>query len=176
MRKFEVAKGWEDKSINLPQRSTEFSAGYDFESAEDVTIPSIWKIWKKSAYKDGLNSKVTVVHTGIKVYMNDNEVLEVYPRSSNAIKRFLLMPNSIGVIDKDFVDNPSNDGEIGVPLINFGFTDMHIKKGERIAQGVFKQYLTVDDDGLKPKKTRVGGFGSTDTLDVTTAGSINLGG
>lgn len=168
MRKFEVAKGWGDKGINLPQRSTEFSAGYDFEAAEDTVVPSVWKIGLsfKNHARDG-NLNVTMVHTGVKVYMNDNEVLEVYPRSSNAVKRFLSMPNSIGVIDKDYADNPSNDGEIGVPLINFGLTDMYIKKGERIAQGVFKQFLTTDDDDLKPKGVRVGGFGSTGSLNAT---------
>ena len=29
VRGFEVAKGFEDKKINLPKRSTKFSAGYD---------------------------------------------------------------------------------------------------------------------------------------------------
>lgn len=166
MRKFEVAKGWEDKDINLPQRSTKFSAGYDFEAAEDITIPSVWKQGLSSRSKSPYPS-ITMIHTGVKALMNDNEVLELYPRSSNAIKRFLLMPNSVGIIDSDYYNNPDNDGEIGVPLINFGFFDMHIKKGERIAQGLFKQYLTVDNDELQPKKSRLGGFGSTGTLEVT---------
>jgi dUTP pyrophosphatase len=40
-RGFEVAKGFEDKGIQLPICETTRSAGYDFESAEDVIIPSI---------------------------------------------------------------------------------------------------------------------------------------
>ena len=28
LRGFEIAKGWEDKGINLPKRSTKNSAGY----------------------------------------------------------------------------------------------------------------------------------------------------
>ena len=35
IRGFEVAKGFEDKGINLPVRKTKFSAGYDVEAAED---------------------------------------------------------------------------------------------------------------------------------------------
>lgn len=165
MRRFAVAKGWEYKDIHLPQRSTEFSAGYDIEAAEDITVPSIWKMF---LYSNKYNNKPepTMVHTGVKVYMNDNEVLEVYPRSSNAIKRFLSMPNSIGVIDQDYADNPKNDGEIGVPLWNFGFSDMKIKKGERIAQGLFKQFLTTDDDAMHKKTVRTGGFGSTGVDDL----------
>ena len=36
VRGFEVAKGFEDKGINLPVRKTKFSAGYDVEAAEDL--------------------------------------------------------------------------------------------------------------------------------------------
>ena len=42
-RGFEIAKGWEDKGINLPIRKTKYSAGYDMEAAEDVVIPSFKK-------------------------------------------------------------------------------------------------------------------------------------
>ena len=57
-RGFEVAKGFEDKNINLPIRKTKYSAGYDIESAEDVVIPS---------FKKGMNP--TLVKTGLKAYM-----------------------------------------------------------------------------------------------------------
>ena len=40
IRGFEIAKGYEDKQINLPIRKTKYSAGYDIEAAEDVVIPS----------------------------------------------------------------------------------------------------------------------------------------
>lgn len=39
LRGFEVAKGWENKGINIPERQTKNSAGYDFESAVDVIVP-----------------------------------------------------------------------------------------------------------------------------------------
>ena len=42
-RGFEIAKGFEDKGINLPERKTKFSAGYDVEAAEDCIIPSFKK-------------------------------------------------------------------------------------------------------------------------------------
>ena len=38
MAKFLVAKGFEDKEINLPKRQTRHAAGYDFEAAEDIII------------------------------------------------------------------------------------------------------------------------------------------
>ena len=39
LRGFEIAKGYENKGINLPIRKTKNSAGYDVEAAEDITIP-----------------------------------------------------------------------------------------------------------------------------------------
>lgn len=44
IRGFEIAKGFEDKELNLPKRQTKNSAGYDFEASEDVFIPGISKI------------------------------------------------------------------------------------------------------------------------------------
>lgn len=165
VRKFAVAKGWEDKDINLPQRSTEYSAGYDFESAEEIIIPSFWKkVISNFASGDNL-FKPTIVQTGVKAYMKKNEVLMLYPRSSNAIKKYLVMPNSVGIIDRDYADNLDNDGAIGVPIWNFGLKPIGIKKGERIGQGIFMEYLTTEDDHESEKSTRVGGFGSTGDLE-----------
>ncbi len=94
IRGFEVAKGFEDKGINLPVRKTKFSAGYDIEVAEEVIIPS---------FKKGMNP--TLVKTGLKAYMQDDEVLMLYNRSSNPKKKGLILANSVGVIDKDYYGN-----------------------------------------------------------------------
>lgn len=42
-RGFEVTAAYQDKQINLPKRATKNAAGYDFEAAEDIVIPAIWK-------------------------------------------------------------------------------------------------------------------------------------
>jgi dUTP pyrophosphatase len=156
-RFFVVAKGWEDKKINLPQRQTVNAAGYDFEAAETVIVPPIWRTVLLK-----LQIKPIKVHTGIKVRTNPDEALFVYNRSSNPINRFLLLSEGVGVVDADYFENPTNDGEITFSFWNFGLTEMVIKKGERIGQGVFKKYLVVDNDD-KPTKTRTGGRGSTGT-------------
>ena len=101
IRGFEIAKGFEDKGINLPERKTKFSAGYDIESAEDVIIPS---------FKKGM--KPTLIKTGVKAYMQDNEYLMLVNRSSNPGKKGLVMANSVGIIDKDYYGNAENDGHI----------------------------------------------------------------
>ena len=71
IRGFEIAKGFENEGINLPIRKTKYSAGYDIEAAEDVVIPS---------FKKGTNP--VLVKTGLKAYMQDDEVLMLYNRSS----------------------------------------------------------------------------------------------
>ncbi|HDR7066921.1 TPA: hypothetical protein QCW42_004027 [Bacillus cereus] len=166
IRGFEVAKGFEDKGINLPERQTANSAGYDFEASEDVVIEPLWKnLWKlfrKHTYGQDTNEKIlkpTLVPTGVKSYMTSNESLDLYNRSSNPLKRFLLLGNGVGLIDSDYYNNPDNDGHIMFQFINFGFFPQTIKKGERIGQGVFRQFLKADGDNATG--TRTGGHGST---------------
>ena len=148
VRGFEVAKGFEDKGINLPVRKTKFSAGYDVEAAEDTIIPS---------FKRG--NKPTLIKTGIKAYMADDEVLILANRSSNPGKKGLILANSIGVIDKDYYGNPDNDGHIMFAFYNIKDEDIEIKKGDCIGQAIFQKYLIADDDGAEGE--RIGGFGST---------------
>ena len=148
IRGFEVAKGFEDKEINLPVRKTKFSAGYDIEAAEEVVIPS---------FKKGMNP--TLIKTGIKAYMQDDEVLMLYNRSSNPKKKGLILANSVGVIDKDYYGNQDNDGHIMFAFYNLKDEDITIKKGEAIGQALFQKYLVTDDD--RAEGERIGGFGST---------------
>ena len=148
-RGFEVAKGFEESNINLPVRKTKYSAGYDIEAAEDTVIPS---------FKKG--DAPTLIKTGLKAYMADDEVLMLYNRSSNPKKKGLILANSVGVIDKDYYGNPDNDGHIMFAFYNIKDEDVTIKKGEAIGQGVFQKYLVTDDDIASGERT--GGFGSTD--------------
>ena len=147
-RGFEVAKGFENSNINLPMRKTKFSAGYDIEAAEDCIIPS---------FKKGM--KPTLVKTGLKAYMGEDEVLILANRSSNPGKKGLILANSIGVIDSDYYGNPDNDGHIMFAFYNIKEEDIEIKKGDAIGQGIFQKFLTVDDDNAGGERT--GGFGST---------------
>ena len=148
VRGFEVAKGFEDKGINLPIRKTKYSAGYDIEAAEDVVIP---------AFKPGMAP--TLIKTGIKAYMQDDEFLALYNRSSNPKKKGLVLANSVGIIDKDYYGNPDNDGHIMFAFYNIKEEDITIKKGEAIGQGIFQKFFTVDNDVAEGE--RKGGFGST---------------
>ena len=148
VRGFEIAKGFEDKNINLPERKTKYSEAYDLEAAEDTVIP---------AFKMGM--KPTLIKTGLKAYMMPDEVLIIVPRSSGPKKQGILFPHSIGVIDKDYYGNEDNDGHIFVQCINIKDEDVIIKKGEAVAQAIFQKYLMIDGDNAEG--IRKGGFGST---------------
>ena len=147
-RGFEIAKGFEEKNINLPIRKTRKSAAYDIEAAEDIIIPS---------FKKGMSP--TLIPTGLKAYMMDDEVLIIVPRSSSPKKQGISFPHSMGVIDADYYGNIDNDGHIFVQCINLKDEDVTIKKGDTVAQAMFQKYLIIDDDNATGERT--GGFGST---------------
>ena len=130
-RGFEIAKGFENYGINLPKRSTKNSAGYDIEAAEDIVIPS---------FKKG--QKPVLIKTGLKAYMQGDEVLILANRSSNPGKKGLILANSIGVVDSDYYENPDNDGHIMFAFYNIKEEDIEIKKGERIRTGYFPKIFS----------------------------------
>lgn len=154
-RGFEVISAFQEQDIHVPQRATKGAAGYDFEAAETVVVPSIWTLQEQ-----GIVPKPVLVKTGIKSYMLENEYLELVSRSSNPLKRFLLLANGVGIIDRDYYNNENNEGHIMFQFLNFGYEEVTIEKGERIGQGIFKQFHLADDDFVETERT--GGFGSSD--------------
>lgn len=149
MRKFEKVSRIEE-DIKLPQRSTTNSAGYDFFAIEDIEI-------KPFGHHE--NIKPTMVKTGVKVKMPEEEFLMLVNRSSNPVKLGLVVPNGVGIIDADYYNNTDNEGEIMFAFYNLTNDTVIIKKGEKLGQGIFMKYHTVDDDNATG--TRDGGFGST---------------
>jgi len=145
MRGFEIAKGFEIFNIELPKRSTKYSAGYDLKLIDDLVIEP---------------GEIGLGVTGVKAFMMDDEVLKIYPRSSLPRRYSVTIPNNVGIIDKDYYGNEVNDGAIFVALWNFSKDPVTIKKGERVAQGIFQKYL-VSRLEEEVKTTRNGGFGST---------------
>lgn len=130
----------------MPERSTKNSAGYDIFSIEEGIIkPNESKIFK----------------TGLKVTMNSDEVMFLCSRSSQGYKYDVCLTNSVGVIDSDFYNNKDNEGHFSIKLSNNGTKDYIVKIGDKIAQGVFVKYLTVDDED-EIIEERNGGLGSTD--------------
>ena len=92
-------------------------------------------------------------------YMQEDEVLYLFAKSSGFGKKGIMLSNAVGVIDGDYYENEDNDGHIMFSIINMKDEDMVIKKGDAIGQAMFSKYLKVDNDNST--EIRKGGFGST---------------
>lgn len=189
-RGFEVVENGkhQDLVIALPLRGTKTSAGYDFYTPVDVTIPPQAKV---------------LIWTDVKSYMMEGEVLLLDVRSSTGIKQDLMLANTIGVIDEDYYNNSGNEGNIGICLRNLkpsmeitGYipaivksvadstapsrdvivsipvikdlkelNTVVIKSGERVAQGFFINFLEADNGHTNI--VRDGGIGSTGKGEVS---------
>lgn len=164
-RGFEICKGYEDKDLKLPKRSTKKSVGYDFFAPEDIVVPSMWKSVLQNARilltnkKETTEILPTAISTGIKAYFQDDEVMILANRSSNPKKLGLVMANSIGIFECDYYNNPTNDGNIIFQYYNFFPNDITIKKGEKLGQAYFQKFLIADNDNAEG--LRIGGIGST---------------
>ena len=100
------------------------------------------------------------IPTGIRVFIESDWVLNIFPRSGLGFKFRLQMNNTVGIIDSDYFYS-DNEGHILVKLTNDtneGKT-VSVAQGTGMVQGIFMQYgVTIDDDATE---VRNGGFGST---------------
>lgn len=132
-------------SYSLPERKTKNSAGYDFYSIIDFVLKP---------------NETIKVPLGIKVCMNEDEFFGLYVRSSLGFKYNVRLCNQVGIIDSDYYNNIDNEGHMWVKLENHGDNDFIVKKGDRLVQGIFQKYYTVDDE-KEIKEERISGLGST---------------
>mgnify|MGYP001163268685 CR=1 FL=1 len=151
-RFFEVVSNnyrkYPNKHIQLPQRATQHSAGYDFYSPDRFIIAP---------------QQIVHIYTDVKVKCNSDEMLLIFIRSSVGIKLNCMLCNCVGVIDSDYYNNPDNDGNIIIPLFNYGHKTVYIKEGDRLAQGIFTSYYISDND-MNIFTKRLGGVGSTNGI------------
>lgn len=138
---------WAKNSINLeiPKRATKKSSGYDFYSPFSFVVEP---------------NESIAIPLGIKAYMQDDEELLLFPRSSIGFKYKVKIDNTIAKIDSDYYNNESNEGDICVFLTNTGDKPWAVEQGDKICQGTFYKYLVADDDA-PVSKTRIGGIGSS---------------
>ena len=132
-----------DPSVALPARETQGSAGFDLAASVDVTIAP---------------QQIVLVPTGLIMRVPDGYFLGIFARSSTPLKRGLVVPNGVGIVDSDY---SGPDDEIKIQVYNITSEPVHLKKGDRIAQGIFLKFAAPEwDEGEPTDKTR-GGFGST---------------
>ena len=132
------------EEIPLPKRATAGSAGYDFVSPLEVTVPA---------------GGSALIPTGVRAEMEPGWVLMLFPRSSLGFRHALRLSNTVGVIDSDYAF-AKNEGHIMVKLRNPLSEPVTIGRGDRFCQGVFLPYGTAEEEQVTAE--REGGFGSTD--------------
>ena len=131
-------------NIKLPKRATKYSAGYDFYSPIDFKLAP---------------GETIKIPTGIRVSMDDDLVLLIFPRSSLGFKYRLQLDNTVGVVDSDYF-NADNEGHIFVKLTNDSKDKtLEQPKNQAICQGIFIKYYLTNDDEVDVE--RKGGLGST---------------
>lgn len=133
------------EKLPLPRRATRGSAGYDIFAPFSFTLAP---------------GETIKIPTGIRVKMDEDWALTIFPRSGLGFKYRLQMNNTVGIIDSDYY-NSDNEGHIFIKMTNDtkeGKT-VEVAQGTGFAQGIFLEYgITVDDDA---EGVRNGGLGST---------------
>lgn len=135
------------EGIKLPQRATKLSAGYDIYSPVSFVL------------KAGDSIKIP---TGIRVILDDDKYLAIYPRSGLGFKYKLNLWNCVGILDADYASS-DNEGHIWIKMFN-GSPDgktLQINVGDAFCQGIIQSYYLVDGDSREQGADRNGGFGST---------------
>lgn len=131
------------KDALLPSLGSEYAAGADLYSVEEVTLG----VGETKLVHIGLAMEIPVGYGGF-----------IFARSGLATKCGLAPANKVGVIDADY------RGEIMVALHNHGTTPQTVEKGERVAQLVIMPFLAAEyfeSETLSQTKRGEGGFGSS---------------
>jgi dUTP pyrophosphatase len=133
-----------DPDLPLPGYATLGAVGFDLYCREDAVL---------------VPGQIALLPTGVAVATPPGYMLMVASRSSTPHRKGLSVPHGVGVIDQDY----RGDGdEIRCQVFNFTALPVTVRRGERIAQGIFVRVDRAewDEVGAMDEPTR-GGFGST---------------
>jgi dUTP pyrophosphatase len=128
----------------LPRYASAGAAAFDLAAAEAVTVAP---------------RAFALVPTGLVVEVPAGMFLAIFARSSTPLKRHLLVANGVGVVDPDYC---GPDDEVKIALLNVGDQPVDVRRGDRLAQGIFLPAPRVEWDeveALQPESR--GGFGAT---------------
>lgn len=174
MVKLKFYRTYEGSKKELPKPATKDSACFDISfSCEGKTLYTGYsKTNKKIKRRFGgniigsINTNIYIgpgdrilVPTGFILDIPKGYSVRIHPRSGISLKQGLVLANSEGVIDSDYIE------ELFIMIYNISDNGIWIKDGDRIAQGELVQTIDYDISETKKKpiqKTnRVGGLGST---------------
>ena len=131
--------------VPLPEYQTAGAAGFDLAASHDVDVAP---------------NTIALIPTGLVIRVPDGHFLGIFARSSTPLKRGLMVANGVGVIDQDYC-GPAD--EVKIQVLNFTGDVVRVRKGDRIAQGLFipvarAQWRDTDADLREGSR---GGFGAT---------------
>jgi dUTP pyrophosphatase len=130
--------------VPLPRYATSGAAAFDLAAAEDTTVPA---------------GGMALVPTGLVIEVPAGMFLGIFARSSTPLTRGLMVANGVGVVDPDYC-GPHD--EVKVAVVNVTSTPVTVRRGDRIAQGIFlpaPQVSWEEADALGSSSR--GGFGAT---------------
>lgn len=130
--------------VPLPAFQTPGSAGFDLAAAVDIVVPP---------------GEVALVPTGLVIEVPSGYFLGIFARSSTPLRRGLMVANGVGVVDQDYA-GPAD--EVKIEVWNFTSRPVEVRKGDRLAQGIFiptTQVAWVEVEEIR--RTSRGGFGAT---------------
>ncbi|MBW8769904.1 MAG: dUTP diphosphatase [Gemmatimonadetes bacterium] len=153
--------------VMLPARATAGSAGFDLRahlSERLVRCSNGEAQYERSANcADGewgielAPREMALIPLGFRTRLPQDVEAQIRPRSGQAFKHALTVPNAPGTIDSDYAE------EWMVIVRNDAPAARRIVHGERIAQVVFSRFVAPDFRVSLVERTseRAGGFGST---------------
>lgn len=132
-----------DKELPTPHYKYDGDAGMDLYSAEDYNLGQ---------------GEIRLFRTGLRIAVPYGYEMQIRPRSGLAANYGISIINTPCTIDACY------RGDINIALINLGKEAYNVKRGERIAQAVFKKVERaelVEVEELDETKRGKEGFGST---------------
>jgi dUTP pyrophosphatase len=133
-----------DPTIALPTYGTDEAAGFDLAAAHGVRVPP---------------GQIVLVRTGLVIQVPTGHCLGIFARSSTPLKRGLMIPNGVGVVDPDY-SGPHD--EVMIQVLNFTNSEVQVTRGDRLAQGIVLPAPRVSwHEVTEIADVTRGGFGST---------------
>jgi dUTP pyrophosphatase len=153
--------------VVLPEQATSGSAGYDLRAYLKGRVvrhsDGATQGERAATDEDGVwgvtlaPAEMALIPLGFRTRLPSGIEAQVRPRSGQAFKHALTIPNAPGTVDADYAE------EWMVIVRNDAPVARRILHGERIAQAVFARHETPElREGMVQRSTqRAGGFGST---------------
>jgi dUTP pyrophosphatase len=130
--------------VPLPRYQTPGSACFDLTCIENTIIAP---------------GELKLLPLGLVIATPPGYMLMIASRSSTPMKKGLMLPHGIAIIDRDYC---GPDDELLVLVRNFTERPVEIKKGDRICQAGFVRMDNAEwDEGPAATQESRGGHGST---------------